>query len=73
MQNDKETVTRHYVVDYLSIANRDIFVTEDGSYTTRYVYDANGKRISAEFDYAHGTKRGEAIGDDLAILSIFSD
>ena len=64
MQNDKETVTRHYVVDYLSIANRDIFVTEDGSYTTRYVYDASGKRISAEFDYAEGTQRGEA-GENL--------
>ncbi len=43
VQSDKETVTRHYVVDYLSIANRDIFVTEDGSYTTRYVYDAGGR------------------------------
>ena len=64
VQNDKETVTRHYVVDYLSIANRDIFVTEDGSYTTRCVYDAGGRRISAEFDYAPGTKRGEA-GENL--------
>ena len=64
VQNDKETVTRHYVVDYLSIANRDIFVTEDGSYTTRYVYDAGGRRLSAEFDYAPGTKRGEA-GENL--------
>ena len=64
MQNDKETVTRRYVVDYLSIANRDIFVTEDGSYTTRYVYDASGRRISAEFDYAEGTHRGEA-GENL--------
>ena len=44
MQNDKETVTRHYTVDYLSTANRDIFVTEDGSYTSRYVYDASGRR-----------------------------
>ena len=51
-------------MDYLSIANRDIFVTEDGSYTTRYVYDAGGKRISAEFDYAEGTHRGEA-GENL--------
>ena len=64
VQNDKETVTRHYIVDYLSIANRDIFVAEDGSYTTRYVYDEGGKRISAEFDYAPGTKRGEA-GENL--------
>ncbi|MBQ7460343.1 MAG: hypothetical protein IJS72_03120 [Oscillospiraceae bacterium] len=64
VQSDKETVTRRYVVDYLSTANRDIFVTEDGSYTSRYVYDANGRRISAEFDYAPGTKRGEA-GENL--------
>jgi len=64
VQSDKETVTRRYVVDYLSIANRDIFVTEDGSYTTRYVYDASGRRLSAEFDYAPGTKRGEA-GENL--------
>ena len=39
-------------------------MTEDGSYTTRYVYDASGRRISAEFDYAPGTKRGEA-GENL--------
>ena len=64
VQNDGETVTRHYVVDYLSIANRDIFVTEDGSYTTRYVYDASGRRLSAELDYAPGTKRGEE-GENL--------
>jgi len=64
VQNDKETVTRHYVVDYLSIANRDIFETEDGSYTTRYVYDVSGRRISAEFDYAPGTHRAEA-GENL--------
>ncbi len=64
VQSDKETVTRHYTVDYLSIANRDIFVTEDGSYTTRYVYDASGRRLSAEFDYAEGTKRGET-GENL--------
>jgi len=64
VQNDKETVTRHHVVDYLSIANRDIFVTEDGSYTSRYVYDASGRRLSAEFDYAEGTKRGEE-GENL--------
>ena len=63
-QNDYETVTRHYVVDYLSAANRDLIATEDGSYVTRYVYDENSVRISAEFDYADGTQRGEA-GENL--------
>ena len=58
VQNNPETVTKHYVVDYLSMANRDILVTEDGRYTQRYVYDENGKRISAEYDYAENTKRG---------------
>ena len=57
-QNDFETVTKHYIVDYLSEANRDILVTEDGSYTQRHVYDENSRRISAEFNYADGTARG---------------
>jgi len=56
-------VTKNYVVDYLSIANRDIFVTEAGSFTQRYVYDASGTRISAEFDYADGTARGTTNSD----------
>ena len=51
-------MTKNYVVDYLSIANRDIFVTEAGSFTQRYVYDASGTRLSAEFDYADVTARG---------------
>ena len=46
------------MVDYLSLANRDILVTEAGSFTQRYVYDASGTRLSAEFDYADGTARG---------------
>ena len=46
-------------MDYLSTANRDILVvTEDGSFTQRYVYDENSTRIS-EYGYAAGTKRGE--------------
>ena len=60
VQNDFETVTKHYVPDYLSIANRDIMVTEDGSYIQRYVYDENGTRISAEFSHADGTARGNS-------------
>ena len=63
-QSNFETVTKNYVVDYLSIANRDILATEDGSFTQRYVYDENGTRISAEYGYAAGTKRGEG-GENL--------
>jgi len=33
-------------------------VTEDGSFTERYVYDDGSVRISAEFGYADGTARG---------------
>ena len=62
VQNDHETVTRHYIPDYLSPANRDILVTEDGSYVTRYVYDEQGSRLSAEFSYADGTERGTLNG-----------
>ena len=51
-------------MDYLSAANRDILVTKDGSFTQRYVYDENGTRISAEYGYAAGTKRGEG-GENL--------
>ena len=63
-QSNFETATKNYVVDYLSIANRDILVTEDGSFTQRYVYDENSTRISTEYGYAAGTKRGEG-GENL--------
>ena len=63
-QSNFETVTKNYVVDYLSTANRDILVTEEGSFTQRYVYDEDGTRISAEYGYAAGTKRGEG-GENL--------
>ena len=46
------------------MANRDILITEDGSFTQRYVYDENSTRISAEYGYAAGTKRGEG-GENL--------
>ena len=46
------------------MANRDILVTEDGSFTQLYVYDENSTRISAEYGYAAGTKRGEG-GENL--------
>jgi hypothetical protein len=58
-------VTRNYIADYLSLANRDILVVEDGSFTERYVYDAAGVRVSAEYGYADGTHRGEG-GENLA-------
>ena len=65
VQNDCETVTKLYIVDYLSIAFRDILVTEEGSRTQRYVYDLRGTRISAEYGYAEGTERGEG-GENFA-------
>jgi RHS repeat-associated protein len=40
-------------------------VVEDGSWTARFVYDADGFRISTEFDYADGTNRGEG-GENFA-------
>ncbi len=73
VQNDFETVTRHYVTDYLSVANRDIPVTEDGSFVQRYVYDEDGTRISAEFGHADGTARGTANADGEYGENIASD
>jgi RHS repeat-associated protein len=58
VQNNYETVEKLYVLDLLSVANRDIMVTENGSFIQRYVYDQRGARLSAELDYADGTKRG---------------
>lgn len=60
VQNDREEVHKDYKVDYTSPTSRDILVEEKGSYTQRYLYDLSGKRIGAEFDYAEGTKAGEA-------------
>ena len=65
VQNDPETITKDYVTDYTSVANRDIFVYEHGSYTQKYVYGINGDRLWAEFDYAEETKPGEP-GENLA-------
>jgi len=73
VQNDFETVTKNFVVDYLSVANRDVMVIEDGSWVTRYVYDAQGFRISAEFSYAEGTARGEGgenFASDIAVGNV---
>ena len=63
VQPQMETVTKNYVADYLSLAGRDIFVTEAGSFTQRYVYDAGGTKLSAEFSYADGTARGAVNSD----------
>lgn len=41
-QNDYETVTKHYITDYLSTANRDIMVTEDGSWVLHSVREERG-------------------------------
>lgn len=59
-QNDFETVTTHYTVDYLSEKNNDLLAEVDGAYTARYVYTTDELRVSAEFTYAEGTERGKA-------------
>ena len=72
-QGEYETVLKEYVVDYLSAANRDIMVYEFGSYVQRYVYAANGARLSLELSYAEGTARGEAgqnIASDIAVNDV---
>jgi RHS repeat-associated protein len=73
IQNDYETVTKRYVPDYMSVANRDIYVTEDGSFTQRYVYDAENVRLSAEFGYADGTARGATNADNEYGENLASD
>jgi RHS repeat-associated protein len=74
-----ERVTKTYITDLLSVANRDIMVTETGSFIQRYVYDALGKRVSAEFAHADGTARntlnangeyGENPASDFAVDEI---
>jgi RHS repeat-associated protein len=62
-QNDYETVIKKYTVDYLSEANRDILVTEEGSYVQRYIYDVEGARLSAEYSHADGTARNTTNAD----------
>jgi RHS repeat-associated protein len=57
-QNDFETVTKQYVVDYTSGVHRDILIIENGSFEQRYVYGADAERLSVEFNYADGTGRG---------------
>lgn len=63
-QKDTETLTKEYVVDYLSLANRDLFV-EDEMIQTRYVYGPNNERITAEFNYTEETAVGE-VGYNVA-------
>lgn len=58
-QNDKETVTTHYTVDYLSEQKLDLTATVDGSYSARYVYTLSEARLSAEFTYAENIKDSE--------------
>jgi RHS repeat-associated protein len=70
MQNEYIAVEKSYLVDLTSPANRDIYTIEKGSIATRYVYGIDGKRISAEFDYAENTHRGEPgenISSDKAV------
>ena len=73
VQYSYETVTKDYIVDYRSPASRDIMVYEAGSYVQRYVYAADGARLSVELSYAEGTRRGEGganIASDFAAEDI---
>ena len=70
VQSNFETVTKNYVIDYLSLANRDIMVYEEGSFTQRYVYAPDGARVSVELSYADDTERGDA-GENIS--SDFAD
>jgi hypothetical protein len=59
------------VSDYTDAANRDILIIENGSFEQHYVYDMDGRRLTAEFSYADGTERGVAnidgdYGENLA-------
>ena len=79
VQNEIETIKKHYTVDYLTGTNRDILVEEEGSHVARYVYDQIENPVSVEFAYAEGTARGsqnangeygENIASDIAVQSI---
>ncbi|MCL2391952.1 MAG: DUF6531 domain-containing protein [Oscillospiraceae bacterium] len=72
VQNDRETVTKHYLPDYTSFALRDIFIYEDGSFVQSFVYDGMRLRpVALILDYAYETQRtgtspGENPGSDIA-------
>ena len=78
VQNNMETMTKHYLPDYTSWAWRDIYVFEDGSFVQSFIYDDLTLRPVAliiERDYVHQTDRvfmipenpGTNPGTDIAV------
>ena len=65
VQLETATYAKEYVVDYLSLANRDLMVYNEGEFTERHVYDRNFQRVSTTFAYADETSRGEP-GENIA-------
>ena len=65
VQTETATYTKEYIVDYLSLANRDLMVYNEGEFTERHVYDRSFRRVSTTFAYAEETQRGEP-GENIA-------
>ena len=65
VQLETATYTKEYVVDYLSLANRDLMVYNEGEHIERHVYDRAFQRVSTNFAYAEDTARGEP-GENIA-------
>ena len=59
VENEWEDIEENYVPDYLSVAQRDLIMDKKGAFVSRYIYDDEGNRLSADFAYALGTERGE--------------
>ena len=74
VENNNETVTHDYVIDYTSANDNDIMCYEAGSFVQRYVYDpVNGNRLSVELTYADDTDRSVARNPGTNIASDFAN
>ena len=70
VQTETATYTKEYVVDYLSLANRDLMVYNEGEHIERHAYDRAFRRVSTTFTYMDDTARGqpgENIASDTAV------
>ena len=70
VQLEAATYTKEYIVDYLSLANRDLMVYNEGEHVERHVYDRSFRRVSTTFTYMDDTARGqpgENIASDTAV------
>ena len=70
VQTETATYTKEYIVDYLSLANRDLMVYNEGEHIERHVYDRGFWRVSTTFTYMDDTARGqpgENIASDTAV------